>query len=132
MSPTQTTPQRKPARRKKKGRSALSLWWPVLLGVAITPLTMRAADVLTLEGTRSLGLLYPYVLLFRSDALGLSGELGTNLSQLLIYLQFPIYGLLMALTLRTKSVVAGFGSAALMHVSAVFVLFLISRTGTHA
>jgi hypothetical protein len=116
-----------PRKKKKKDASPLLVWWPLLLGVAVTPLTVHAASIMAIAGPSALMMLYPYVLLLKEPAFGLSGELGNNLSQLMIYLQFPLYGLAMALTLRSKSLWSAILTAAVMHVAAVLVLFLIGH-----
>ena len=129
MSPASTLPARKPAPRKKKKRGSPGFWkwWPVLLGIAVTPLTVRAAGVMALSGPLPLRLLYPFVLLLESHALGLPTELAGNLSQWMMYLQFPIYGLVMMLTLRSKGIVAALMSVAVVHFAAVLVLFLMAH-----
>ena len=130
MSPASATlPARKAARRKKKKRATHSLWswWPVLLGIAVTPLTLRAAGVMALSGPSALRLLYPYVLLLQNHALGLPTELAANLSQLMMYLQFPIYGLIVMLSLRSRSVLASLMTAAVAHFAAILALFLMAH-----
>src|SRR5579883_2956310 len=115
MSPATTTSKRK----KKKTSATWSVWWPLLLGVLITPFAVRAAGVMALAGPAALRTLYPYVQLEQSPVLGFSGELASVLSQAMMYLQFPLYGLLFSLLLRRK----GFGTAllttAIIHFGAV-------------
>ena len=82
---------------------------------------------MAIAGPGALMMLYPYVLLLKEPALGLSSELGNNLSQLMMYLQFPLYGLVMALTLRSKSLWTAIATAAVMHFAAVLILFLIGH-----
>lgn len=73
---------------------------PLLLCLAVTPLAVRMASVLALEGPKAFALLYPWVEVVRSPVLRLPGTLISTLSQWMIYLQFPLYGLLMMLTYR--------------------------------
>jgi len=115
--------------RKRKGRkspSLLAVWWPLLLGIAVTPFAIHAASIMALAGPGALMTLYPWVVLLKSPALGLGNGFGENLSQLLIYIQFPLYGLLMALILRSKSLWIALGAAAATHCAAMLVVFLIS------
>jgi hypothetical protein len=116
-----------PRKKKKKNPSPLLLWWPLLLGIVVTPFTVHAASIMAIAGPGALMMLYPYVLLLKEPALGLSSELGNNLSQLMMYLQFPLYGLAMALTLRSKSLWTAIATAAVMHFAAVVILFLIGH-----
>jgi hypothetical protein len=116
-----------PRKKKKKGASPLLVWWPLILGIVVTPFTVHAASIMAIAGPGALMMLYPYVLLLKEPALGLSSELGNNLSQLMMYLQFPLYGLVMALTLRSKSLWTAIATAAVMHFAAVLILFLIGH-----
>lgn len=131
MSPTAST-QRKPASRRKKKRAAPNApgwlhWWPLLLGIIVTPLTVRAAGVMALAGPDALRTLYPYVLLLQSHVLGLPGDLASTLSQWMMYLQFPLYGLLMSLILRSKGLVAAAITAAVVHFGAVALVIAIGH-----
>ena len=94
MSSTAT--QRKPSTRRKKKTAARGwlTWWPLLLGILVTPLTVRAAGVMALAGPDALRLLYPEVRLVQSHVFTV--EIAGTLSQAMMYLQFPLYGLLMA------------------------------------
>jgi hypothetical protein len=115
--------------RKRKGKKKpvwLAVWWPLLLGIAVTPFAIHAASIMALAGPGALTTLYPWVLLLKNPALGTGGGLGDNVSQLLMYIQFPLYGLLMALILRSKSLWFALGVAAALHCLAVAGVFLLS------
>lgn len=89
-------------RSASKTRSRLG-WirlWPLLLCLLIAPFAVRLAGVLALEGPKPFALLYPWVEVVRSPVFHLSADLMSTLSQWLLYLQFPLYGLLMTVTLR--------------------------------
>lgn len=127
MSPAASIlPARKSAPRRKKKRASRSFWtwWPVLLGIAMTPLAVRAAGVLALSGPSALRLLYPYVLLLQGNALGLPTELASHLSQGMMYLQFPLYGLVVMLSLRSRSLLTSLMSAVVVHFAAILALLL--------
>lgn len=70
--------------------------------------------------------LYPWVLLLKIPAIGL-GTLGESLSQLLMYIQFPLYGVLMALILRYKSLWMALGITVAIHFGAVVAAFLLTN-----
>ena len=122
--------RRAPARKRKK-RHALTLWWPLLLGIVATPFAIHAASILALEGPSALRMLYPYVLLIKEPAFGLSSDLGNNLSQGMMYAQFPLYGLLMSLMLRSRSVASAIGAVVVIHAAGIFVLFLLAQMHAH-
>lgn len=114
-------------RKSRKSSSWLAVWWPLLLGIAVTPFAIHAASIMALAGPAALMALYPWVLLLKSPALGLGNGLGDNLPQLLMYIQFPLYGVLMALILRSKSLWIALAAAAGTHIVAMLAIFL-----THA
>jgi len=114
-------------RKSKKSPGLLAVWWPLLLGIAITPFAIHTASIMALAGPSALMTLYPYVLLLKSPALGLANGFGDNLSQLLMYIQFPLYGALMALILRSKSLWIALASAVTAHFAAVLFVFLMTR-----
>ncbi len=92
--------------RKKRGASksfARGWWkslWPVLIGIIITPFAVRLASILALEGPKAFALLYPWVDVLRSRVLHSPADLVGHAWEYMMYLQFPLYGLLMTLTFR--------------------------------
>lgn len=93
--------------RKKRGAAKSfvhSGWWkslwPVLVGIAITPFTVRLASVLALEGPKAFALLYPWFDVLRSRVLHSPADLVGHAYEYMLYLQFPLYGVLMTLTFR--------------------------------
>lgn len=93
----------------------------------MTPLTVRAAGVMALAGPDALRTLYPYVLLLQNHLLGLPTELAGTLSQWMMYLQFPLYGLLMALVLRAKGLVPAIITTAVVHFGVVAVVLALAH-----
>lgn len=123
MSPATTTSKRK----KKKSSSGWLTWWPLLVGILVTPLTVRAAGVMALAGPDALRTLYPYVQLAQSHVLGFSGEIAGTLSQALMYLQFPLYGLLMSLLLRAKGFLTALITTIIVHFGAVAIAVALAH-----
>lgn len=103
-------------------------WWPLLLGIAVTPIAVHAASIMALAGSDALGTLYPWILLLKKPAFRFGGHVAENLSQVLMYIQFPVYGLLMAVVLRSKSVWFALGVPVVVHSLAVFAVLLISAS----
>jgi hypothetical protein len=123
-------PRSAPRKRKKKSSGFLAAWWPLLLGIAVTPFAIHIASIMALAGPSALMTLYPWVLLLKSPALGLGNSFGDNLSQLLMYIQFPLYGVLMAMILRSKPLWIALGATAVTHFAAVFAVYLVAITHT--
>jgi hypothetical protein len=84
----------------RTGRGGWKSLWPLLVCIVITPFAVRSASILALEGPKALALLYPWVEVVRSPALHVPADLLGPLSQWIIFLQFPLYGMLMWLTFR--------------------------------
>jgi len=127
MSPTAT--QRKTTSRRKKKTNATGwlTWWPLLLGILATPLAVRAAAVMALAGPDALRMLYPWVQLVQSHILGFPAEIAGTLSQAMMYLQFPLYGLLLALVLRRKGLLTALITTALVHFGAVGIVVALAH-----
>ncbi len=125
MSPTAT--QRKPSTRKKKKNAARGwlTWWPLLLGILVTPLTVRAAGVMALAGPDALRMLYPWVQLVQSHVFTV--EIAGTLSQAMMYLQFPLFGLLMALVLRAKGLLPAIIAGTVAHFGAVAIVVALAH-----
>lgn len=125
MSPT-ATQRRTTARKKKKAAASGWLtWWPLLLGIFVTPLTVRAAGVMALAGPDALRVLYPWVQLVQTHIF--SVEIAGTLSQAMMYLQFPLYGLLMALVLRAKGFLPALIAVAVAHFGAVAIVVALAH-----
>ena len=131
MSATSSTlPKRKPAAKRKSRKKQISgwlEWWPVILGIAVTPFAVKAATLMALTGPDGLRLLYPWMLIPKLHLLGLSDSLGNSISQAMMYLQFPLYGLLAMLIHRSKGAVQAILALALIHLLAVGLLFVTAH-----
>ncbi len=128
MSPTASA-TRRPTTRKKKKTAAKGwiTWWPLLLGILVTPLALHAAAVMALAGPDALRMLYPYVQLVQNRVLGFPAEIAGTLSQAMMYLQFPLYGLLMALVLRAKGLLPALIATAVAHFGAVGIVVALAH-----
>lgn len=77
--------------------------WPIVLGVLLTFLTVRVANVLAMIGQQQLALLYPWVVLARSSLLGIDYGSSVALGHMLLYFQFPIYGVIAGTVLYSSN-----------------------------
>jgi heme/copper-type cytochrome/quinol oxidase subunit 2 len=123
--------RRKPMAKKKN----ISSWWtaiPVVVGILLTPVAMRAADVLALSGPDALILLYPWVAIVKSPMLKVSADVTMQIAQWIMYFQFPVYGLIMMWLLRKGQSFGALIAVILVHsvgVTAVYGLGLLQ--GNH-
>jgi hypothetical protein len=131
MSASATTlPKRKPAAKRKsrkKQSSGWIAWWPLALGIIVTPLALKAATLMVLTGPEGLRLLYPWTLVPHLYFLGLSDPLANSLSQAMMYLQFPLYGFFAVLVYRWKGPGLALLQLTFLHLLAVGLIFVAGR-----
>ena len=123
---TQALPRRR-ASRKKKRSLRWHAWWPLLLAVVATPFALKAAEILPLMGPGGLirlRFLYPLALLAQQH-LGLREAAGETASQALMYLQFPLYALLLILIHRTHSFRIALLTVLMLHLLAAAAVWLL-------
>jgi glucose uptake protein GlcU len=129
-APASTLPKRKPA-AKRKSRKKQSpgwiAWWPLVLGIIVTPFAVKSATLMALTGPDGLRLLYPWMLIPKLHLFGLSDSVSDPISQAMMYLQFPLYGLFAMMIHRWKGAMAAILQVSLLHLLSVGLLFLISR-----
>lgn len=125
-----TLPKRKPTIRRKSRKKAPSSgwlsWWPLFVGIALTPLALRTATVTALAGPAALRFLYPFALLMKLHLLGLADSTAADLSQIMMYLQFPLYGVFFRAALRAKGAATALLLLAVIHLAAAGLLFVAS------
>ena len=136
-SQTLARPKRSGTRKKKQRQAAAPRggagwvgWWPLLVGIAVTLLTVKTAEILPLmgaDGLLKLRLLYPYALLLQQPQLGLPEQTGDSLSQIMLYAQFPLYGLYTSLALKWKPLWTALMQVAAIHLLGFGVLWLLAR-----
>jgi hypothetical protein len=122
---TQALPRKRAtARKKKKSGIRWHTWWPLLLGIIATPFAVKTAEILPLMGQAGLHrlcLLMPFALLAQWHTL----DLAESIPQTLLYLQFPIYGVLLMLVHRFRSLTAGALTVVCVHLVAAAAAWLL-------
>jgi hypothetical protein len=131
---------KKTGKRKKKSRAAPGrktargsgwvAWLPLLAGAAITLVTVKTAEILPLMGTDGLfrlRLLYPYALLLKQPQLGLSEPTSDSWSQIMLYAQFPLYGLYASLAMKWKPWWKVLLQVGVIHLFGFGVLWVLAR-----
>jgi hypothetical protein len=110
-------PRQKTGTRKKKakpsGASGWKLWLPFAAGLIAAWFAVRYAEILPLLGPGGLfrlRLIAPLAMLMHQPQLGIPEATADSVAQALMYVQFPLYGLILGLTWRA----AGFLRAALV------------------
>jgi hypothetical protein len=118
-------------KRKLKPRSkGWIAWWPVAVGVALGCLSPLLSSLLVPYEPWGMRLVFPFVLLPGLRETGLSDELRRNLPQVMLFLQFPLEGLLTKITLsRGVKLPGAVGQLVFLHLVSVLVLWMV--VGTH-
>jgi hypothetical protein len=74
-------------------------WWPLAAGIALSCVAPQLRDLVSVWDPWGMRLVFPYVLLCGRHELGLSDEMARMLPQLMLFLQFPLEGLLTRFTM---------------------------------
>ena len=112
-------------KRRKKGGSSWAAWIPFVLGIAATSVALRAASVLALSGAGGLILLYPFVQIVQNPVLRFSEVISAPVAQWIMYLQFPVYGLLMARIIRSKGFWIALNVVVFFHAAGIGLAYLL-------
>jgi hypothetical protein len=129
---SQTLPRAKkstPRKRKKNSQTTVPVWLPPLVGVVITLLAVKTAEILPLMGPGGLlklQLLYPYALLLKLPQLGLSESTSELWSQVMLYAQWTFYGIYVAVMMRRKTLGLALMQVAVLHLLGCALLWLLS------
>lgn len=117
MSPTPAARRRPrvPPRRAPKAHGGWPRYWPLAICLIITPFAIHGASILALEGPKPLALLFPWVEVVSSPLLQLSAAVVSRLSQWTLYLQFPLYGLIMTVAWRDDKPGRAFTTGLIAH-----------------
>lgn len=101
--------------KRRSGGSGWLTWVLVAFGIAATPVALRVAGVLALSGPVALTALFPWAELVKAPMTSVGADMANTFEQWLMYLQFPVYGLMIATISRTRSFFLGLVSVAFLH-----------------
>ena len=127
MSRRKNVPTSRQTLRAADSPTAIAVLWPIVLGVLVTFLMLRVADMLTLMGSLQFAVVYPWVELVKYPALGIQCGSAVVIGQVLLYLQYPIYGLIAGIVLyASNSVVRAFFTVFSVHLVALILFIAVS------
>ncbi|MGB8260935.1 MAG: hypothetical protein WCE75_11315 [Terracidiphilus sp.] len=113
-------------RARKSSSSPLLFWLPVSVGVALALMAPWLQQQLAAYEPWGMWIVFPFVRVAGLHEIGLSDELTRTLPQLMLYLQFPLEGLLTGFTLsRGGKLTAAVGQILSLHAVCVIVLWLV-------
>jgi hypothetical protein len=117
-------------KRKKVSRPGWMAWWPLLLGIAVTLAAVKTAEILPLMGANGLlrlQLLYPFAMLLKQPQIGLPEQTSDTWSQIMLYAQFPLYGLYASVATRWRPLWGVLTQLAAFHLLGFGILWLLAR-----
>jgi hypothetical protein len=123
-------PKRSGNRKRKTSRAGWLAWWPLLAGIAITLAAVKTAEILPLMGAGGLlrlQLLYPFAMLLKQPQLGLPEQTSDSWSQIMLYAQYPLYGLYASLATRWRPLWGVLMQLMVLHLLGFGVLWLLAR-----
>lgn len=113
---------------KSKRDSLTGLHWGVvILSILATPVAIHAASILALSGPSGLTMLYPFVQIVRSPGMRVPADLANTTAQWIMYLQFPLYGLLAAKLMRPLGAAIGLGAVAMLHCVGIGIAYFLAH-----
>lgn len=109
----------------------LQYCWPAIFGFMLAVITQTIWNkVDTNWGDLGLRIVFPFVLLSGRPEFGFGPELTKSLPQLMLYLQFPLEGLLVSFSLsRRMTFSRAIVQIAFLHFIGAFVLWLLTSPG---
>ncbi len=123
MLPAAPAPHKRTRKRRKRKSPGLLAWWPLAAALVLTPFAVRAASVLALTGPGALRALFPFVALIQA----LAPRQGEPLAAGAMWVQFPVYGLMLALFARKRRLLAGCIVVLLVHGAVLAAALFFSR-----
>jgi hypothetical protein len=129
-SQTLARPRKSSNKKRKTSRAGFVAWWPLLVGIAVTLAAVKTAEILPLMGPSGLlrlQLLYPFAMLLKQPQLGLSEQTSDSWSQIMLYAQYPLYGLYASLATRWRPLWGVLIQLMVIHLLGFGLLWLLAR-----
>ena len=133
-SRAEALPRQRSGTRKKKGKAPAGALWIVLVplaaGVVAAWFAVRYAEVLPLLGPGGLfrlRLMAPLAMLAHQPQLGIPEATADSIAQALMYVQFPLYGLILSLVWRAAGFLRAALTLVLIHGLAVAAVMILAE-----
>ena len=133
-SRAEALPRQRAASRKRKGsRSSLPwavVWALVLAGIVAAYFAVRYAEVAPLLGQSGLfrlRFIAPLAMLAHQPQLSIPDVAADSVAQVLMYVQFPLYGLLLGLLWRAAGFLRAASAIVLIHGLAIAAVMLLAQ-----
>ena len=123
---TTEKPAAKPKSKQKPGASLVA-WWPVAVGIFLVGFVSEWHQDTIEMGVWAERLLFPFTLLAQRQWTGMSAQMAAILPQAALYLQLPLEGLVIKLTLdRSEGLKNGVALVLMIHIVCAAALWLLA------
>ena len=125
--------QKTSTRKKSRGRTPLAwgiVWTLVLAGIIAAYFTVRYAEVAPLLGQNGLfrlRLIVPLAMLAHQPQLGVPDTMADTIAQVLMYVQFPLYGFLLGILWRAVGFLRSASALVLTHALAIAAVMILAQ-----
>jgi hypothetical protein len=125
--------QKTTARKKRSSRTPIAwgiVWALVLAGIVAAYFTVHYAEVAPLlgpDGLFRLRLIAPLAMLAHQPQLGIPDALADTVAQVLMYIQFPLYGLLLGILWRATGFLRASAAVVITHVLAIGAVLVLAQ-----
>jgi hypothetical protein len=119
--------RREPLVKQKRDVVTGLQWGVFIFSVLATPVAIHAASILALSGPDELMMLFPFVQIVKSPGMRIPADLANITAQWIMYLQFPLYGLIAAKVMRSMGAV-GVGAAVALHCIGIAIAYLLAHS----
>jgi hypothetical protein len=107
----------------------IEICWPLVAGVILAFVSPYLYDELILAPHWVMWIVFPFVVLTGRRDLGMNEQLTTVLPHVVLYIQFPVEGILAYLSLSRRAPVAvALAPALFLHAAGWFILAMLSMT----
>lgn len=105
-----------------------SVVWPFVFGLALGILAPELHEILSDLNQWAMWLVFPFVVLVARPEFRLDPDLVHTLSQVILFVQFPVEGVFATMNLRLKGRPSyAFAPIVFLHLVGAFVLFLLTQ-----
>jgi hypothetical protein len=124
--PKDAKPKKK-AKEEEEGGFGLVSLWPLAVGIFLSGFAPEWQAIATQAGIWVLRFTFPFALLAAHREIGIDAHMATVLPQLAVFLQLPIDGTLLMLSmLRSRSLMNAIVQVTAIHALCAFVLWLVA------
>jgi hypothetical protein len=119
--------ERRRIRRHQQSMSRLVEYWPVAVGIILSFFAPQVRDLLAPVGQWAMWLIFPFVVIAQRPEIYMGDQMAVILPMVMLYIQFPLEGLLAKIALKGNVTISGVaGQFLFYHLLGVTELWLVN------